>query len=151
MGTILDQLVAEVEAYPLTDMQVEVLDLSFADGEINVNDVEAFRIRVTNHGPLTVTQLRLKVTGLNGALVRAGVGSAFDESFITDELDELRGHGGSIEFGLPYFQAPPEAQDLTALMSITVETYWADDNHIWGSHSQRADVAGGTFAGVVKP
>ena len=50
MGTILDQLVAEVEAYPQTDIQVEVLDLSFADDEINPGDEETFRIRVRTMG-----------------------------------------------------------------------------------------------------
>ena len=51
MGTILDQLVAEVELYPRSDMQVEVLDLTFDDGKINPGDEEPFRIRVTNHRP----------------------------------------------------------------------------------------------------
>jgi hypothetical protein len=145
-----DDMTDAVEAYPETYVDLEIIDVSIPGDVLNVEEVGFFKVRITNRGPLHLTGVTLRVSGQNGATVRAGLGMPFVSSFISAELPTVDAHGGSQELSLPAFTAPADAQDSKTLVKATLEDWDADLNHILIGHSDpHRDAPKGTYAAAV--
>jgi hypothetical protein len=105
-----------------------------------------FKIRVTNNGPLTLTDVKLLVEGRNGATVRPGRGVDFTPSFVSVEMPTINGHGDSQELSLPALQAPDAPQESKTLVRVTLASWNANLDHILIGHSDPVDPPKGTFA-----
>lgn len=148
-----DDMQAALEAYPLTDVQLEIVDVTFPGSALNTGEVGTFRVKVTNTGPLNLTGVTVRVTGQNGAKVaNNGAAAPFVSDFITQELPTIGGHGGSqLSVGSPLkFLAPNGAQASKTLVKATLEAWDANLDHILLSHSDpMSDGPKGTYAAAV--
>ena len=151
---IFDQITTELETYPQTYVVLEIIDVGIPGDVLNVNDIASFKIRVINNGPLHLTGVTLRVSGQNGAKVRAGVGAEWVSSYISPELPMINAHnaGDPYELGLPYFLAPATTQDSKTLVKVTLEDWNANWDHILIGHSDpHRDEPKGTYADAVDP
>ena len=144
--SVFDQMVTDLEAYPEANVVLEVVDVSFDEDVLNEGETAFFKVRVTNNGPLTLSDVKLLVEGRNGATVRPGLGVDFGPSFVSDELPTINGHGGSQELSLPAFLAPDDAQESKTLVKVTLDAWNANLDHILIGHSDPVELPKGTFA-----
>ncbi len=148
-----DDMNAALEAYPLTDVQLEIVDVTFPGSALNTGETGTFRVQVTNTGPLNLTGVTVRVTGQNGATVaNNSILSPFVSDFITQELPTIAAHGGSqLSVGSPLkFKAPAGAQASKTLVKATLEAWDANLDHILLSHSDpMRDGPKGTYAAQV--
>jgi hypothetical protein len=70
--SVIDDLTTAVETYPKSNVQIQIEDVEFPGDVLNVDEEGSFKVRVTNNGPLNLTDVTVKLKGLNGAQVRAG-------------------------------------------------------------------------------
>jgi hypothetical protein len=141
-----------LETYPVTYVDLEIVDVDTPGDVLNVGEQAKFRVKVTNRGPLNLTGVTLRVRGQNGATVWSGSAAApFVEEFITQELPRIAAHGGSqLTVGsMIVLQAPGEPQALKTLVTATLEAWDGDMNHIMLAHSKPLDVPEGTYAAKV--
>ena len=147
--SVFDQMVTDLEAYPETSVVLEIVDVSLDGDVLNEDEIAFFKVRVTNNGPLDLTDVTLKVDGRNGATVRPGLGADFVSDFTSSALPTIRGHGGTQELSLPAFQAP-SAQPSKTLVNVTLAAWNAKLDHILIGHSDPVDVPKGIFAAEVE-
>lgn len=146
-----DEMTAALAAYPMTDVKLEVVDVTFPGSALNVNEVASFKVKVTNTGPLNLTGVTVRVTGLNGATVKgSGAAEQFNADRVSETLPTIYGHGGSqlTPFNL-YFKAPAGAQVSKTLVKATLEAWDANLDHILLGHSDPLDSPKGTYAAAV--
>ncbi|HEV2927998.1 MAG TPA: hypothetical protein VGW74_04835, partial [Propionibacteriaceae bacterium] len=113
-----------------------------------------FRVKVTNTGPLNLTDVSLRIKGLNGATVaNNGAASPFVSEFVTQTIASIAAHGGSqTTVGSPLkFKAPGSAQDSLNLVRATLEDWNANPDHIFDGHSDPLDTVRANFAAEVVP
>lgn len=142
---------AALAAYPVTDVQLEIVDVIFPDNALNVNEVANFKVKVTNTGPLNLTGVTVRITGLHGATVKGnGAAEQFAQDRVSEVLPTIYGHGGSqlTPFNL-YFKAPAAAQISKNLVKVTLEAWDANLDHILLNHSNPLDSPKGTYAAAV--
>lgn len=148
-----DDMNAALEAYPLTDVQLEIVDVTFPGSALNTGETGSFRVKVTNTGPLNLTGVTVRVSGQNGATVaNNSVIAPFVPDFITQELPTIAAHGGSqLSVGSPLkFKAPAAAQASKTLVKATLEAWDANLDHILLAHSDpMRDGPKGTYAAQV--
>jgi hypothetical protein len=162
MGLIHDLAVA-VEDYPITDVDVEIVDVVYPGNVLNAGEEGTFKVKVSNRGPLNLTNLKVKVAGVHDALVRdpdavtfpngplsgaiAATPSLWRESFISREVSALNAHT-SVTLGGPYkFKAPEDAQPSQTLLKATIEAWNANLNHILIDHTAALpDAPKGTYS-----
>ena len=91
-----DDFTNALETYPETGVQLEIVAVSFPDSVLNVEETATFRVKVTNTGPLNLTDVSLRIKGLNGATVaNNGAASPFVSEFVTQTIESIAAHGGS--------------------------------------------------------
>ena len=146
---IFEDMIAEIEAYPANHVVIEVFDVSLDGDVLNVGETGFFKVRVTNNGPLDLTNVKLKVDGRNGVNVRAGLGLPFESQFISVELPQIDAHGGVQVLQLPAFEAPDQPQDEKTLLNVTLSAWNTNFNHPVIDHSDPVDVPKGIFASAV--
>jgi hypothetical protein len=165
---VLEDLVQAVEDYPHSYLTIEVVDVIPKKGtSINVNEQVAFRIQVTNSGPLDVTDLVLSVTpGEN--LVGQPIGSVQNQGstdpfvstgFDTDPIlfPSLPGHKSNVPLvsgGKPFhFKIDKEVNSTNqALVIVSVKDWKTSFDHITGlSHTKADSLASGYYRGTVEP
>ncbi len=151
-----DDMNDALEIYPVDNVTIEIIDVTFTGNALNVNEEGTFRVRVNNNGPLELTDVTLKVSGQNGVKVRnnGGASPPFSSEFVSGpgQIPTIPGHDGSVlHTGGPWkFKAPAGAQDSRTLIKVTLEGWNANLNHILNSHSKELPVAPkGTFAAAV--
>ncbi|MBC7995966.1 MAG: hypothetical protein H7Z15_22285 [Rhizobacter sp.] len=148
-----DDMTAALAAYPLTDVQLEIVDVTFPGTALNTGETGSFRVKVTNTGPLNLTGVTVRVSGQNGATVaNNSVIAPFVSDFITQELPTISAHGGSqLSVGSPLkFKAPTGAQASKTLVKATLEAWDANFDHILLGHSDPLrDGPKGTYAAQV--
>jgi uncharacterized membrane protein len=74
--TVINDLDAALQTYPETNVQLSIEEVEFPGDALNVNEEGSFRVRITNNGSLNLTDVTLKIKGLNGGLVKGGGGAA---------------------------------------------------------------------------
>ena len=151
-------LVDAVETYPQSFIQIEIIDVTFPDEALNVDEIGSFKVKVTNTGALNLDNVTLKVKGVNGALVNSGGPipngqvPTFFTDFITDEFDRITGHGGTqtLPGFFPFnFQAPHKSHSLEDLIEVTLDGWNGNDDHIYLAHSNGDELVKATFAAKV--
>jgi hypothetical protein len=147
-----DDMAKALADYPITDVVLEIIEVSIPGAVLNQGEQGTFRVRVTNNGPLNLTGVTLRIKGHNGATVAGnGAIAPFEAEFVTAELLPINAHGGSTFTTLQRFKAPGAAQDATTLIKATLETWDANFDRILRGHSRPLDVPKGTYAAEVAP
>lgn len=147
-----DDMTAALAAYPVTDVQLEIVDVITPGNVLNVGEQATFRVRVTNTGPLNLTGVTVRVRGQNGATVaNNGAAARFVSEFVTQVMPTIFAHGGSqLTIGSPLkFKAPAGSQASKTLVKVTLEAWDADLDHILKAHSDPLDPPQGTYAAAV--
>lgn len=156
--TILEQLDNDIRAYPETNVQLEIVEVEFPDSALNEGEVGTFRVRVTNTGLLNLTDVSLRIKGVNGATVADnGLASPFVEEFVTQEIPKVAADGGSeLTISTPLrFKAPNlrfnEQPGVQTLVEATLKAWDADLNRSFNDHTRPLDTVSATFAAQVHP
>jgi hypothetical protein len=147
-----DDMAAAVEAYPVTDVELEIVEVNFPGSALNAGKQGAFRVKVTNRGPLNLTGVTLRIHGQNGATVaNNNIPAPFVSEFVTQELPTISAQGGEqLTVGSPLkFRAPGGTQDAKTLVKATLEAWDVNLNRILNGHSRPIDLPKGTFAAEV--
>ena len=152
--TILDDIAAAINGYPSTNVELEVVDISL-DGEfVNTGEEGSFRVKVTNRGPMTMKDVRLKALAKNGAKVKSGgaLEQFGSEALSANTIETLGGHGGSDDNSALFnFKAPNVAKpDGTVLVEVTVEEYNLLWDHALNVHSDESSTPKVTFSTSVE-
>lgn len=154
MAAYFDTMADELAAYPVTDVELEIVDVITPGSVLNVDEEPSFYVRVTNTGPLRLTGVTVRVRGQNGATVKHGGALAqFASDFVSDELPPINAHGGSVlsPGGAFRFKAPGGAQASKTLVKATLEEWNVDWEKFLTSHSDPLDPPNGTYAAEVLP
>jgi hypothetical protein len=147
-----DDMAAAMETYPVTNVDLEIVEVTTPGDALNVNEQGAFRVKVTNRGLLNLTGVTLRIHGQNGTTVaNNGAIAPFESEFVTQEVPTINAHGGEqLTVGSPLkFRAPGGAQDAKTLVKATIESWDANLNRILNGHSRPLDLPKGTFAAEV--
>lgn len=152
MAFSFQELVTAVETYPETFLQIEIIDVDFPGAALNTSETGTFAVQVTNTGALHVTNLTVKVQGVNGTLVKnSGAIAPFESEFISAAFDQVDAHGGVTRHpGSAYsFRAPARAQASKNLIKVTLQDWDSDPDHIFIGHSDPLESVKATFASEV--
>jgi hypothetical protein len=154
MSRILNDLAAEIESYPTTDVTISVVDIAphppSTPGGVNVNERWRFKVRVANNGNLNMTGVSLHVQGNNGALVSASPAGPFT-SLITAGSFTVNG-GGSQDSATLYFQAPSVAKPAgTQLVNAHIADFSANFEHFFTNHTPHSITPEGVYTTQVFP
>jgi hypothetical protein len=154
--SVITELNTAVATYPETNVVLEIVEVEFPYDALNVDEEGSFRVRVTNNGPLNLTDVTLKIKGLNGALVKSG-GAAdleYRDEFIKGTIEKVAGDGGSelttgskMNFRAP--SEPSEDGESKNLIKVTLEDWNADLDRILNLHTDPLGTVKATFAAVV--
>ncbi len=142
MGFI-DDYTTGINTYPDENVVIEIVDVDVnGGGALNTNDEGSFRVQVTNNGPLTLTDVVLKVEGLNGTKVKQnGAGSSYEQVFLTssgvvEQLPAVTHNNTVVSTGSAFgFKAPARNMPVSDLIKITFEDWKPDFEHIHTSHT----------------
>jgi hypothetical protein len=149
-----DSFTTAIETYPDDNVELEIVDVSFPGSALNEHEVGNFNVRVTNNGPVTLKDVQLKITGLNGTLV-GGTGSpaSLVTSFTTDkgDLDDVvEGHSKKLPLTVigiaPLSFKAPGASALEELIEITLDNWYPDFEHIYTDHTTASTKVSATFS-----
>jgi hypothetical protein len=157
--TVINDLDAALQTYPETNVQLSIEEVEFPGDALNVNEEGSFRVRITNNGPLNLTDVTLKIKGLNGGLVKGGGAADFEfrDELITEPIEKVSGDGGS-ELVSPLtqsklrFKAPSEASedgDSQNLFKVTLFNWNTNLDRILNGHTDPLDTVKATFAAEV--
>ncbi len=137
-----DDFIAAVEAYPQEYLTIEIVDVDYPGGGLNAGERATFEIQITNSGPLHVTDVTFKVTGLHGAQVIDNfTGAVAEDHFTTrNALESVPAHHpntpvkstNSVHFGLV---APGSQQPERTLVKVTLEDWNCNLLHALEDHS----------------
>jgi hypothetical protein len=147
-----DDMTEALKTYPEADVKLEIVEVNFPDSALNATETGTFRVQVSNTGPLVLTNVTLRIKGLNGATVaNNGAAAPFVSEFVTQELPTIAGHGGVEKtVGSPLkFKAPGSPQPARNLVSVTLEGWNATLDHILIGHSDPLESVKATFAAEV--
>jgi hypothetical protein len=147
-----DDMTSALASYPEADVQLEIVDVTVPGDVLNVSEIANFRVKVTNTGPLNLSNVTLRIKGMNGATVaNNGAAAPYVSEFVTQALPTIGGHGGSqLTVGSPLkFKAPAGAQVSKNLVKATLEAWDADLDHILLAHSDPLDTVKTTYAAEV--
>ena len=169
--SIYDTMVADLQAYPAASLQIEIVDFEPDDGDVlNINEHAAFKVKVTNNGPLTLTGMTLRIAGRNDAKVKLPgpivVGptvpprrarivlepfDGFVTEFVSDALPDIRGHGGTYTTAAFELKAPADDSNSVTktLVKASLEDWDATLDHILNGHSDPQAAVNGTYAAEV--
>lgn len=149
---LLDELTTAVEDYPTTAVEIEIVEVSVPGNVLNAGETGTFRVKVTNRGSLHLHNLKVKVKGLNGALVKNnGAAAPYVTEFVSGVFDRVSAHGGSeLNTGSPFgFKAPSNAQPSRNLVRAELDDWDGDLGHILNAHSRPVAGVKGTYASPV--
>lgn len=137
-----DDMNKALESYPETNVVIEIIDFKQVDGnDLNVNENATFQVQVTNKGPLNLTDVKLRLTALNDALLVGVAGSLVPEK--TSAPLQIHGGGGSRITETFTLKAPPDPtpkkQAKTDLLKVTLDTWDANLDRILIDNSKPLD------------
>jgi hypothetical protein len=155
--TIINDLVAEIEAYPHESLTLEIVEVDPPGGAVNIDEDVLFRIQASNSGALDVNDLTVLVEGLNGTRVKQnGAAAQFVSSFTTSvgQFPRVPAHQGNtpvLSTGSPFhFEAPGSPKPAgTQLVRISVVDWRTDLNHVFVNHSRADAAANATYSSAV--
>lgn len=133
-----DDMTTAIKNYPVTNVDVDVVEVTVPDNALNVGEHGNFKVRVTNRGPLNMTNVKVHVWAENGVTVSkipsAGI---YVNDFIVDlPTETISGHGGTLETtAVLAFQAPGQKQAKMELIKATLDDWDGDLTHMLVGHS----------------
>jgi hypothetical protein len=136
-----DDFGTEVARYPTLSVKLSIVDRVVQPpgtaGAVNVNEVFAFQVRVANTGNLNLTNVRLRVQGLNGAKVGFVAGGPFASSILAPTIPAVNAkdiHGQdtvNLFFKAPSVPTPATDTDhVQELIKVHIADYDVNLNHI---------------------
>jgi hypothetical protein len=160
--SVLTELNTAIATYPDTNVQLEIVEVVLDNGSevINVNEEAGFRVKITNNGLLNLTDVTLKIKGLNDVLVKTGAAGdfEFEEDLITGPIEKVNGDGGSelmppvgqskLKFKAPSKPSDPE-QGPQDLIKATLHDWNADLNRMLNAHTDPLSTVKAIFADEV--
>jgi hypothetical protein len=152
MSFTFDEMTKAAETYAETNVQLEIVEVTFPGDALNVEEFGDFKVQVTNTGPLNLTNVTLRIKGLNGATVADNnVVAPFVSEFVTGAIPRVAAHGGSqLTTGSPLkFKTPSSEQESQNLIKAALEDHDLDTDHIMNGHSDPLDTVRATFAAEV--
>jgi hypothetical protein len=154
-----DDMLVALEAYPETYVTLEIIDVVIEeeDGDVfNEGDEAAFKVKLTNSGPLNLTGVTVRIDGVHGATVKKeGAAAQFEDEFVYDLTPRptINGDGGELIVPINqsfHFKAPAEPQDEKTLVKATLERWDGDLSRIMINHSEpHREVPKGTYSAAV--
>jgi Aminotransferase class-V len=93
--SVIDDLTAAVETYPKSNVHIHIEDPQFPGEVLNVDEEGTFKVRVTNNGPLNLTDVSVKITGLNSVQVSGSLAVQFSDE-MEERLGDIDGDGGGV-------------------------------------------------------
>jgi hypothetical protein len=152
--TILDDIADAMVGYPANYVTLEIVDLTLDGDIVNTGEEGSLRVKVTNNGPLTMKDVRLKAVAKSGTEVKSGgaLEQFRTEALSANTIETIGGHGGSDDnSALFIFEAPNVAKpDGTTLLEVTVEEWNALWDHTLNSHSRPSVTPKVTFKSSVE-
>ena len=150
--TIFDDLSTAMDDYPSTSIDLEIINVQFP-GVLNEQDEGSFDIRITNRGPLNLTDVLFKAVGKNGTLVRGlGAASVFANSNVFGLSNmEVAAHNGVNPLVGGKFKPTRPSSTVRDLFEVTLETWNASWDHILISHSDPSTTPVATYSSTVAP
>ena len=152
--TVLDDITDAVNAYPTTYVTLTIVDIEKDGDFVSTGEEVGFHVKVTNNGPMTMKDVRLKAVAKNGTEVKSfGVLEDFgEEALSSNTIETLNGHGGSDETSAQFILEAPNRikPDGTVLVEVTVEEYNLLWDHILIGHSDPTTSPKVTFASSVE-
>jgi hypothetical protein len=173
MAFSFDEFTTAVATYPETNVAIDIIDVAFASGNaLNVSEEATFKVQITNNGPLDLTDVTVRVKGLNGAKLRGSLSSnpnpnpnpptiASPARAVAPLVDELvsatialvGGHGGTKITEAFTFKAPSNDSNGSAknLVKASLEGWNGSLNHILIGHSDPLESVNHIYGTVVSP
>src|SRR5438874_547319 len=143
-----------VEDYPVTDVDLEIVDVTWPDNVLNAGEEGTFKVKITNRGPLNLTAIKLLVEGQHGVTVQdpsikidppvptvSAIGTpiptnGYSDKFTSTAFQVLEAHK-SMTVGAPFkYKAPDKAQDAKTILKATIAAWDADLTHLLIDHSE---------------
>jgi hypothetical protein len=165
---LFDDMVAAVENYPVDDVVLEIVDVALPGNVLNVSEEATFKVKITNNGPLNMTDVTLRVKGQHGTRLKlplgpiitssAPAGAAavvveqvkFVEELVSKVLPAVNAHGGAATTETFTLKAPDTDQVSQILIKATLEDWNVNLLHILNGHSDPlADAPKGTYSTAV--
>ncbi|MBM3770239.1 MAG: hypothetical protein FJW27_02940 [Acidimicrobiia bacterium] len=111
-----------VESYIRDSVSLDIVDVDVPGQVLNVNDVATFKARVQNNGNLKMTDVKLEIEGLNGALVGESDTGPWEPSLTVDCPNVPK--GAAKDTVTLYFKAPGVAKPaFTTIVNVHVKSY----------------------------
>jgi uncharacterized repeat protein (TIGR01451 family) len=137
-----DDMTKALETYPETNVVIEIHDFKPVNGNaLDVGEDATFQVKVTNKGPLNLTNVKLLPTGVNDALLHIDVGALVPTRH-SNPL-EIHGNGGSRitePFTLRAPDKPTKNGKTEELLKVTLDAWDANLDRILIDHSNALDV-----------
>ena len=148
--SVIDDLTAAVEFYPKSNVQIQIEDVEFPGDVLNVDEEGTFKVRVTNNGPLNLTDVSVKIKGLNGVQVRVGppILGYSDESEAS--IVDVAGDGGSVLSTTLFFKAPGKPSSAPEdLFKVSLHDWNATLDRILNDHTDPVGTVNDVFTAEV--
>jgi hypothetical protein len=149
-----DDFAKAVNDYASISVTLSIVDVvvqTGTSGSININEVWAFHVRVSNQGQLNMVGVTLHIEGQNGAVVSKTAAGPWSPSIISGSLT-VHAHGTPQDTEKLFFKAPGAVKAAgTALVRAHIQTFDANLDHILNDHSGYVDPPAGTFKAQVFP
>ena len=139
-----DDFATGISGYPAASVTLSIGSLVVQPpgtaGAVNVNEVWAFKITVTNNGNVNMNNVTLHYDGLNGATVAAVAAGPFNAGILTTApIASVPAHGSATTVNY-YFKAPA-AQTAAAvdLVDVHLNAWDADLDYLLKNLSGHAN------------
>jgi hypothetical protein len=150
-GNVLTELNAAIASYPETNVVLEIEEVEYPGDAVNALDEGFFMVRVINNGDMNLTDVMLKVKGLNGALVKTG--GALDVEYREEceiSVPDVHGDGNSevtigsrLRFKAP--SEPSEDGEPQDLFKVTMKFWNVTWDRMLNAHTDALGTPNATF------
>jgi hypothetical protein len=173
MAFSFDEFTTAVATYPETNVAIGIVEVAFTSGNaLNISEDATFKVKVTNNGPLDLTDVTVRVKALNGAKLKAPLTPAPNptpvpvartqaaatviglvDDLVSEAIPLVRGHGGTGTTEIFTFKAPANDSNGNTrnLVKASLEGWNGSLNHMLLGHSDPLESVNGIYGTVVSP
>lgn len=135
---------AAIQGYPAASVTLTIGSLVVQPpgtaGAVNINEVWAFKITVTNNGDLNMKNVQLHYQGMNGATVAAAAAGPFSAAILTTAVIANVPAHGSVTTANYFFKAPAAATAAAvALVEVHIAAWDANLDYLLTNLAGHAD------------
>jgi hypothetical protein len=133
---------------------LELVNVVTAETQVNTSEVVLFQVKVSNAGPMHMTQVTVLLEGRNGAQVRAQ--GSFEDSAESDVYPTIEAHDASGDRGkvldVPFqLLAPRDPQDEANLVKASLMNWDLTWDHALQGHTDPQQDVKATWGAEVHP